>query len=264
MNGFLKSLIGLCLFFTLTGCIGEDYDVGVPTAHLNLDILSVQLTEANISWDKASEDVQQKIEDIEKFASSLDEIKVFSNQKASLDFKENEENGGDIWTDLKITVSLLKDDQRIELPLDNSREFQFPTNKGSYVLEVEFINSAGSAQYLGNVLIDLKSKDKDKLTWDLKGDKPDPVTPYSVTIGYPNIKLYAKNTGAQSFRVEVKHNSKNTVIFNATVAEGTTVDLLNNNSMPLVPSGPYTVTIYGGSGLPKGQILLESSDTWWP
>ncbi|MEK3889447.1 hypothetical protein [Bacillus sp. FSL K6-3431] len=153
MNGFLKLLIGLCLIFTLTGCIGEDYDVGVPTAHLNLDISSVQLTEANINWDTASEDVQQKIEDIEKFASSLDEIKVFPNQKASLDFKENEENGGDIWTDPKITVSLLKDDQRIELSLDDTKEFQFPTNKGSYALEVEFINSAGNAQYLGNVLI---------------------------------------------------------------------------------------------------------------
>ena len=58
MNGFLKLFIGLCLVFTLTGCFGEDYDVGVPTAHLNLDISSVQLTEANISWDAASEDVQ--------------------------------------------------------------------------------------------------------------------------------------------------------------------------------------------------------------
>ncbi|MGG3928601.1 hypothetical protein ABET51_21835 [Metabacillus fastidiosus] len=153
MNGFLKLFVGWCLVFTLTGCFGEDYDIGVPTAHLNLDISSVQLTEANISWVTASEDVQQKIEDIEKFASSLDKIKVFSNQKASLDFKENEENGGDIWTDPKITVSLLKDDQRMELPLDDSREFQFPTNKGSYILEVEFVNSAGSARYLGNVLI---------------------------------------------------------------------------------------------------------------
>ncbi|MEK4029311.1 MULTISPECIES: hypothetical protein [Bacillaceae] len=153
MNRFLKLFIGLYLVFALTGCFGEDYDVGVPTAHLNLDIASVQLTEANISWVTASEDVQQKIEDTEKFASSLDEIKVFSNQKASLDFKENEENGGDIWTDPKITVFLLKDDQRIELPLGDSGEFQFPTNKGNYVLEVTFINSAGSAQYLGNVLI---------------------------------------------------------------------------------------------------------------
>jgi hypothetical protein len=71
-----------------------------------------------------------------------------------LDFKENEENGGDIWTDPKITAALLKDDKRIELELDDSRELQFPTNKGNYVLDVEFINSAGGAQYVGNVVIE--------------------------------------------------------------------------------------------------------------
>jgi hypothetical protein len=152
MKGFLF-LVGLSIVFSLSGCFGEDYDVAVPTAHLNLDLSSVQLTEANISWETASEDVQQKIEDIEEFASTLDEIKVFSKQKSSLDFKENEENGGDIWSDPKITVALLKDDQRIELPLADSRELQFPATKGRYVLDVEFKNSAGTAQYLGNVLI---------------------------------------------------------------------------------------------------------------
>jgi hypothetical protein len=154
MKLFFKLSIGLLIAFTLTGCFAEDYDVGVPTAHLDLDLLSVQLTEANISWNTASEDVQKTIKDIEEFASSLDEIKVFSGQKVFLDFKENEDNGGDIWTDPKITVALLKDDKRTELELDDSREFQFPTNKGNYVLEVQFISSAGSAQYVGNVVVE--------------------------------------------------------------------------------------------------------------
>lgn len=57
-------LIGLLCAFMLTGCIGEDYDVGVPTAHLNFNHVSVQLTEANIDWKTASEDVQKSIEDI--------------------------------------------------------------------------------------------------------------------------------------------------------------------------------------------------------
>ncbi|WP_286231901.1 hypothetical protein [Neobacillus mesonae] len=153
MKIFIKILIGLLFAFTLTGCFAEDYDVGVPTAQLHFDISSVQLTEANISWKTASEDVQNTIENIEEFASSLKEIKVFPNEKVSLEFKENEKNGGDIRTDPKITVSLLQDDKRIELPLDDSGEFQFPNKKGKYVLEVEFINSAGSAQYVANVLI---------------------------------------------------------------------------------------------------------------
>ncbi|MEE4561486.1 hypothetical protein [Paenibacillus polymyxa] len=101
---------------------------------------------------------------------------------------------------------------------------------------------------------------EDTLTWDLVGDKVDPEKDYSVTVGYPHIKLNAKNTGAHSFRVEVKHNSKNTVIFNASVAADATVELVNNDSIPLVPSGPYTVTIYGGIGLPKGQVLLTQSN----
>ncbi|GHI00336.1 hypothetical protein [Neobacillus kokaensis] len=70
-----------------------------------------------------------------------------------MEFIENEKNGGDIWTDPKIKVALLKDDKRIVLPLDDSGEFQFPNIKGRYVLEVEFINLAGSAQYIANVLI---------------------------------------------------------------------------------------------------------------
>ena len=37
--------------------------------------------------------------------------------------------------------------------MDDFKEFRFPTNKGSYVLEVEFISSRGTAQYVGNVLI---------------------------------------------------------------------------------------------------------------
>jgi len=127
-------------------------------------------------------------------------------------------------------------------------------------------NNVDSKSKEGNEIIEITPYAiGDTLTWDLKGDKVDPVTSYSVSIGYPNIKLYAKNTGAQSFRVEVKHNSKNTVIFNAIVAPGApAVELVNNDSMPLVPSGTYTVTIYGGSGLPKGQVVLKSSDTRWP
>ncbi|MCP3746709.1 hypothetical protein [Paenibacillus sp. A3M_27_13] len=119
--------------------------------------------------------------------------------------------------------------------------------------------------------VDLKSKEEygifesspdaleDTLTWDLAGDKVDPEKDYSVIVGYPHIKLNAKNTGAHSFRVEVQHNSKNTVIFNASVAAEATVELVNNDNMPLVPSGAYTVTIYGGTGLPKGQVLLTQS-----
>lgn len=41
----------------------------------------VQLREANISWETANEDVQKSIKDFEKYAASLDEIKVFQVKK---------------------------------------------------------------------------------------------------------------------------------------------------------------------------------------
>ncbi|MGK9254021.1 MULTISPECIES: hypothetical protein [Paenibacillus] len=144
---------------------------------------------------------------------------------------------------------------------------------GTTTLAISLITGASSAVLAnadtaskeGNKAIEITPYAiKDTLTWDLLGNKTDPTNSFSVTIGAPNIKLYAKNTGTASFRVEVKHNSKNTVIFNETIsADGTGKEFINNDSNPLVPSGTYTVTIYGGSGLPKGQIVLKSSDTKW-
>ena len=85
----------------------------------------------------------------------MNTIDVSSGRKVLLDLTENVENGGggDIWADSKITVSVLKDNERIELELDESREFRFPQNTGNYVLVVEYVNSAGKAQYVGNVII---------------------------------------------------------------------------------------------------------------
>lgn len=57
MEKVFKLFIGFLFIFTLTGCFAEDYDVGVPAAYLNINNSSVQLTEANISWVTASEDV---------------------------------------------------------------------------------------------------------------------------------------------------------------------------------------------------------------
>jgi hypothetical protein len=153
MRKYLSFMISLTFIFLLSGCLGEDYDVGVPTAHLGLGTISKQLTEASISWDTARENVLQTIDDIKEFALSKGEIKIFPNQQASLEFKENEENGGDIFTDEKITVAIWKDGQRIELERNDRNEFQFPTEKGHYVLEVNFSSTAGQAQYVGNIVI---------------------------------------------------------------------------------------------------------------
>ncbi|WP_145321749.1 hypothetical protein [Paenibacillus xylanexedens] len=129
-------------------------------------------------------------------------------------------------------------------------------------VSIAWKDNVGLRSEEGNKIIENSpktSKEPQTLTWDLKGDKVDPVKDYSVTIGYSHIKLNVKNTGGHSFRVEIKHNSKNTVIFNEDIAADEIVEFVNNDLMPLVPSGAYTVTIYGGSGLPKGQVFLTQS-----
>ena len=183
MGKFIKLCIGLLFAFILTGCFGEDYDVGVPTAHLSYKGVSEQLTEANIRWNTASEDVHKKIEEVEEYALSQDEIKVIPNQKVFLDFKENEENGGDIWTDPTITVALLKEGERIKLALEESGEFRFPADKGNYVLEVNFKNSAGSAQYVGNIVIESTGNE----TGALNGKIPE----FFTSIEMPTIKKFS-------------------------------------------------------------------------
>ncbi|MCG3419827.1 hypothetical protein [Oceanobacillus jordanicus] len=151
---------GILFIFLLTGCFGEDYDVGVPAAHLQVGLqsLQTQLTEANVSWRSSSGEVDETIDNIEEFALEQNEIRVSPNQKASLEFKENEENGGDIWTDPTITASLWKNGKQTNINLKDNREFHFPTSEGNYVLEINFIDSANKAQYIGNIIIDKTSQ----------------------------------------------------------------------------------------------------------
>ncbi|MBN9653200.1 hypothetical protein J0K78_02900 [Halobacillus sp. GSS1] len=148
---------GLFLISVLAGCIGEDYDVGVPTAHLNIDAhvlsKSVQLPEANINWYSSSGKVEETIEDIEEYVQSQDEIKVFPGQDASLDFKENKENGGDIWSAPTIAAVLWKNGEKIKIEMNEQREFQFPTEEGKYIFEASFKDGSNAAQYVGNIVI---------------------------------------------------------------------------------------------------------------
>ncbi|WP_053217205.1 hypothetical protein [Virgibacillus senegalensis] len=86
MNKRFSLFLDLFILCTLTGCFGEDYDVGVPTAyldthaHLNIGAEHVQLTAANTNWKSSSGEVEKTIENTEEYGSSQEEIKVFPNQ----------------------------------------------------------------------------------------------------------------------------------------------------------------------------------------
>ncbi|WP_211654937.1 hypothetical protein [Planococcus alpniumensis] len=158
MKKLVLRISALLMILILIGCIAEDYDVGVPRAYLLADDSlrgePMQLTEANISWSSSSGEVTETINDIEEVGLSQEATIVSPNQPASLDFKENEENGGDIWTDPTITAALWKDGEETELELNDSREFHFPQTEGNYVLAVEFIDRDNEAQYIGNIVIE--------------------------------------------------------------------------------------------------------------
>ncbi|MFD1021011.1 hypothetical protein [Thalassobacillus hwangdonensis] len=155
----MRLLIAILFIFALTGCIAEDYDVGVPTAHfktdthLDIGAQNVQLTEANIDWSSSSGEVDEKVADIEAFGLSQEEIEVFAEQEASIHFTPNKENGGDIWTDPVITAALWKNGEQIEIDLNESREFQLPQDLGNYVLEVTFTDESNTSQYVGNMVV---------------------------------------------------------------------------------------------------------------
>lgn len=164
MKKHLKFALAILMVSALAGCFAEDYDVGVPRAYLLADHglrgQPMPLTEANISWSSSTGEVTEKIEDIEELGLSQEPVKVSPNQPATLDFKENEENGGDIWTDPTITAALWKDGEETKLELDDISEFRFPQTEGNYVLEVEFIDRANEAQYLGNIVIEEPAEQK--------------------------------------------------------------------------------------------------------
>lgn len=153
----MKLCVGILFAFVLTGCFGEDYDVGVPTASVQVRIASMnheyQLTEANITWSSSSGDVNKTVENIEEFGFKQDKIWIYPNQEATLDIKENEENGGDSWPD-SITATLWNNGAHTDLEVNEYGEFTFPDTEGTYMLEVTTRNSANKAQYVGNVVIE--------------------------------------------------------------------------------------------------------------
>ncbi|MDQ0062523.1 hypothetical protein [Paenibacillus harenae] len=145
---------------------------------------------------------------------------------------------------------------------------------GTSVLSISLITGAASAVSANGSTASTKGTEAvivpmalqpSTLNWDLLNNtKADPSTSWTIQIGYPHINMYVKNTGTTAFRVEVKHNTKGTIIFNKTVAaDGVGVNFINNDYNPLVPSGTYTVTVYGGTGVPKGQVIMKASDTPW-
>ncbi|WP_170972093.1 hypothetical protein [Bacillus yapensis] len=82
-----------------------------------------------------------------KYPKEQKQVNVNSGQKAELQFEHEDFDVG------KLSVSVWKEDGKIKLELSDDRSFNFPEEKGEYVIDVELRTNRGSAQYVGNVVI---------------------------------------------------------------------------------------------------------------
>lgn len=148
MKTFLPLILGLCLAFLLTGCIGEDYDFTPPAVILSnpYDTQSEELEETNMDW-QSDKHYQKETEDILSFAREQKQLYFNSGQQVDLlfdseDFAVNE-----------LSVSVWQNDKKIDLELKDDRSFYFPKEKGEYVIVVDLLADSGNAQYVGNIVI---------------------------------------------------------------------------------------------------------------
>ncbi|SFA85271.1 MULTISPECIES: hypothetical protein [unclassified Bacillus (in: firmicutes)] len=150
MKGALTLFIGLLFFFSLTGCIAEDYDFTPPTVTLsNTDsVQSVDLEEVNIDWrGENGEQIEKHTENILAFARERKQLNFSSGQQVDLLFDSED------FVVEELSVSVWKNDEKVKLNLNDYRSFYFPKDKGVYVIDVELRTDRGSAQYVGNVVI---------------------------------------------------------------------------------------------------------------
>ncbi|WP_400245832.1 hypothetical protein AB3U99_04520 [Niallia sp. JL1B1071] len=140
---------GLFLTFLLSGCIGENYDYTPPTVSLTYSDL--ELKEANINWDTkgdTSEDGTVKTDDIFELANEQGQVVVKAGDNDSVQFDNQD------FLLESITVLLWKDGQSTTIDIDEkSLDFNYPSEVGSYVIDVTLNTDSGTAQYVGNVVI---------------------------------------------------------------------------------------------------------------
>lgn len=143
--------VGLLSILLLAGCnfIGEDYDYTPPTVSLTYS--GLELKEANINWDTkgdTSEDGTLKIDDIFELAKEQEQIAVKAGENDSIQFDSQD------FLLESVTVLLWKDGQSTSVEIEEkSLDFNYPSEVGSYIIDVTIDTDSGTAQYVGNILL---------------------------------------------------------------------------------------------------------------
>jgi hypothetical protein len=146
-----KLLFWIIAVLLITGCIGEDYDVGPPIPYVHLDSKEIEIKAANLDWLTQERDYQKETNDIKSFAEKQKPLIINEGQQVYIEFKENKENGGD-YVDQSINVYLWSGNDKVRLEYRSDRIF-FPNDRGSYLLEIEYVQKGKIAQYIASVII---------------------------------------------------------------------------------------------------------------
>lgn len=144
MKVFMKFLTGLFSVVLLTGCLGEEYDFAPPSVtFVNSD---VELVEANINW-TSDENYVKESTDIISLAKDQPQVNVDSGEEDYIQF-----NNQDFAIE-ELTISVWQGEEEIQLELKDGQTFNFPSETGEYVVEVNLVSDKGTAQYVGNIAV---------------------------------------------------------------------------------------------------------------
>ena len=150
MNTSCKLLLGLFFVVSLTGCFGEEYDFSPPTASLtNPDDITQEekLAEANIDW-TYDEKYNKETDDILSLAKKQNKMYFNSGQRVQFNLEDGHFDAKDV------KMSLWQDENKIDLAIDNAGQyFNLPKEKGEYMIVLDLATDKGTAQYVGNVVI---------------------------------------------------------------------------------------------------------------
>ncbi|UXH46577.1 hypothetical protein N5C46_11210 [Rossellomorea vietnamensis] len=150
MKHSLRALVCLFLIFFLTGCIGEDYDFTPPTVTLmeTDSVDSVELTETNIDWrGENGKPLEKETKEVVDFARKQKELTFPSGQQVDVLFDSED------FAVEELRAFLWLGNEKLQLDMEEDRSFTFPKGRGSYVLEIDLQTDRGSAQYVGNIVI---------------------------------------------------------------------------------------------------------------
>lgn len=152
MKVLLHVCIGWIIVFTLTGCIGEEYDFTPPAITLlgEMGYESDPLAEANITWrGYESVPIKKEVADIKAFAEKQPQLYYVAGENVSMLFDHTD------FDEHALAIYLWNDEQKIGLVAANG-DIKLPEENGDFVLEINLDTDRGKAQYVGRMNISNK------------------------------------------------------------------------------------------------------------